>query len=264
MFRFLRLALAAVAIAATLGALTTAFGQTMQRRAYLPALSTPGSRQNALQTGEATYYTTADGSGNCGFSPTPNDLMVAAITYLDYGNPHPDTEPQNGPAAVYCGAYVEVTGPNSSVIVRIVDKCPDVYVPPAYGCAKGHLDLSPQAFAKIAPLAQGRVPISWRVISPDPGRPVSYKIKDGSNQWWTAIQVRYHRNPITKLEYRATNGQWVPMLRMDYNYFVGENMGPGPYTLRVTDTYGNILVDSAIPLVPEGEFAGKAQFPKGP
>lgn len=264
MNRFFRLATLAVAIAATLGAFGTASGQSMQRRAYLPILSTQGSQQNPLQTGEATYYDGADGRGNCGFDPIPGDLMVAAITYLDYGNPKPDTAPQNGPAAVYCGAYAEVTGPNGSVVVRIVDKCPDVYVAPAYGCAKGHLDLSQEAFAKVAPVARGRVPITWRVISPDVGRPLSYKIKDGSNQWWTAIQVRYHRNPLTKLEYRAANGQWITMLRMDYNYFVGQNMGVGPYTLRVTDSYGNVLTDSGIPLVPEGEFAGKGQFPKGP
>lgn len=264
MDRRLRLALTALAVALMLGALATATAQTTQRRAYLPSVTTPGSRLNVLQVGEATYYDTADGTGNCGFDATPDDLMVAAIAYLNYGNPKPDSEPQNGPAAVYCGAYVEVFGPRGSVVVRIVDKCPDVYVPPSRGCADNHLDLSPQAFAKIAPIADGRVPITWRVISPDVGRPVSYKIKDGSNQWWTGIQVRYHRNPITRLEYRAPGGQWVPMLRMDYNYFVATGMGPGPYTLRVTDRYGNVLTDSGIPLVPEGEFAGRGQFPKGP
>jgi expansin len=264
MKRLLRLALSALAVAGALGVLTTASGQSLQHRVYLPALTTVSSTLNLLQTGEATYYTTADGSGNCGFDPTPNDLMVAAITYLDYGNPRPETEPQNGPAAVYCGAYAEVHGPNGTIVVRIVDKCPDVYIPPSLGCAKGHLDLSPEAFAKIAPLSQGRVAITWRVISPELGRPISYKIKKGSNQWWTAIQVRHHRNPITKLEYRAGNGQWVKLLRMDYNYFVGQNMGPGPYTLRVTDSYGNVLNDSGIPLVPEGEYAGQAQFPPGP
>lgn len=264
MSRLLRIAMVALAVAGALGALSTATGQTLQRRAYLPMLATPGSKLNVQQAGQATYYTTADGGGNCMFDPVPGDLMVAAITYLDYGNPNPDTAPQNGPAAVYCGAYAEVTGPSGTVVVRIVDKCPDVDVPPGSGCGKGHLDLSPQAFAKIAPLERGRVPITWRIISPDLGRPVSYKLKDGSNQWWTGIQVRNHRNPITKLEYRAANGQWVAMVRMDYNYFVATSMGPGPYTLRVTDTYGNILVDSGIPLVAEGEFAGKGQFPKGP
>lgn len=255
----------AMVLAVALGA-ATALGQSPQRRIFLPMLVTTGapSSQNPLHSGEATYYDTADGRGNCSFDATPDDLMVAAISYLDYGNPDPNNRPEDGPAAVYCGATVEVYGPNGTIRVRIVDKCPDVYVPPSSGCAKGHLDLSPQAFAKIAPLERGRVKITWRVISPELGRPIAYKIHEDANQWWTAIQVRHHRNPIVKLEYRNSAGEWVPMVRQDWNYFIDSNMGPGPYTLRVTDAYGNVLQDSGIPLVPGGEFAGAGQFPPGP
>lgn len=265
MSRSVRLTLVALAVAGALWA-ATAIGQTQQRRAFLPTVVTTGSGggQTTVHTGEATYYTTADGGGNCSFDPTPNDLMVAAIGYLDYGNPEPEARPQDGPAAIYCGAYVEVTGPNGTIVVRVVDKCPDVYIPPAIGCGKGHLDLSPQAFAKIAPLQLGRVPITWRVVSPDPGRTIAYKIQKDANPYWTAIQVRYHRNPITRLEYRNGAGQWVAMTRLDWNFFVDTNMGPGPYTLRVTDTYGNVLEDSGIPLTPNGEFPGQGQFPPGP
>ena len=39
-------------------------------------------------------------------------------------------------------------------------------------------------------------------------------------------------------------------------------MGPGPYTFRVTDSYGNVLTDSGIALKVAGEVAGSAQFPK--
>ncbi|NTU83003.1 MAG: hypothetical protein HGA45_27155 [Chloroflexales bacterium] len=179
------------------------------------------------------------------FGPSPDDLMVAAISHVDYGT------------ADYCGAYVEVYGPNGTIQVRIVDKCPDA------GCMAGHLDLSPQAFARIAPMEAGRVEISWRVISPDLGRPISYFINRDANQWWTAIQVRHHRNPIVKLEH-LTGGQWVELGRQDWNYFIGANMGLGPYTLRVTDSYGNVLQDSGITLTPGAEISGAAQFPAGP
>ena len=51
----------------------------------------------------------------------------------------------------------------SPVIVRIVDLCPE--------CDASHLDLSREAFARIADLPQGRVDITWRVASPTcPGR----------------------------------------------------------------------------------------------
>ncbi len=131
-------------------------------------------------------------------------------------------------------------------------------------CTRGHLDLSPQAFARIAPLEKGIVPITWRVISPELGRNVAYHVKEGSNRWWTAIQVRYHRNPLVKLEYRNAAGQWLPLVRQDYNYFVGRDMGPGPYTLRVTDAYGNVITDSGIVLGDGVETPGQSQFPPGP
>jgi expansin (peptidoglycan-binding protein) len=264
MKRPLHLSLAALALALALGALGTAVGQSQQRRAFLPMVVTNGGAQTPAFSGEATYYDTADGGGNCMFDPIPGDLMVAAIAYLNYGNPEPETKPGDGPAAVYCGAYAEVTGPNGTIVVRIVDKCPDIYIPPSLGCNTNHLDLSPAAFAKIAPLSRGRVPITWRIISPELGRPIAYKINKDANQWWTAIQVRYHRNPIRKLEYRDGAGQWVSMLRTDYNYFIGANMGPGPYTLRVTDAYGNVLEDTGVTLTPGAEINGRAQFPKGP
>src|SRR5436190_1219322 len=71
--------------------------------------------------GEGTYYD-ADGTGNCSFDASPNDLMVAAMNDADYHT------------AAWCGACVAVTGPAGTVTVRVVDRCP--------GCASGDLDLS--------------------------------------------------------------------------------------------------------------------------
>lgn len=255
-------------LAAAFGA-ATALSQSPEGRAFIPIVITAGQpptqptqpptqptqppTQPELRTGRATYYN-ATGDGNCMFGPTPGNLLVAAISHEDYGSP----DPANGPSAVWCGAYVEVSGELGSVIVRVVDKCPDEL------CTRGHLDLSPEAFARIAPIEKGIVPITWRLVSPELGRNVAYHLKAGSNQWWTAIQVRYHRNPIVKLEYRTGAGAWVTMVRQDYNYFVGTEMGPGPYTLRVTDSYGNVLEDSGIPLIVEQEFDGAGQFPAEP
>jgi expansin len=233
-----------------------AFAQTTYK-IYLPLLIRPSS--NATHTGQATYYTSADGSGNCSFDPIPGDLMVAAISYLDYSNPVP---------AAYCGDYVEVTGPKGKITVRIVDKCPDVPdnpTNPTTGCGYGHLDLSPTAFDMIADHNLGRVPITWQIVSPNLSGPIVYHFKDGSNPWWTAVQIRNHRNPIAKLEYKNSNGQWVNVERLDYNYFVASSgMGAGPYTFRVTDSYGNVLVDSGIVGSATVSYNGAAQFPYGP
>jgi expansin len=199
---------------------------------------------NPIHQGIATYYN-ATGDGACMFGPSPNDLMVAAMNADEYNN------------SAYCGAYLHVIGPKGEVTVRIVDLCPE--------CSTGHLDLSQQAFAKIADLPLGRVSITWQVVSPAINGPIVYQFKQGSNQWWTAVQIRNHRNPIAKFEYLNASSHWISVPRTDYNYFVeGNGMGTGPYSFRVTDSYGHVLTDSGIPFIEDGTVNGANQFPYGP
>jgi len=202
----------------------------------------PPDHYVTLQQGIATYYD-ADGSGACLFGPSPKDLMVAAMNADEYGN------------STACGAYIRVTGPKGAVIVRIADLCPE--------CRAGHLDLSREAFGLIADMAQGRVPITWQVLSPDLAGPIAYHFKNGSNQWWTAVQVRNHRNPVARLEYLTTDGHWQSVPRTAYNYFVQTRpaMGPGPYTFRVTDIFGSVLVDHSVLHRESGTVDGAGQFP---
>jgi len=209
---------------------------------WLPIAMKPNT--NPIHTGIATYYY-ATGDGACMFGASPDDLMVAAMNADEY-----DT-------ASVCGAYVHVMGSKGEVTVRIVDLCPE--------CKAGHLDLSREAFAQIDDLPLGRVNITWQVISPVLAGPIAYHFKDGSNQWWTAVQVRNHRNPVAKLEY-LNGSEWVNVPRTSYNYFVQTNpgMGTGPYTFRVTDWYGNVLTDSGIAFIENGTVNGVGQFPVGP
>lgn len=231
-------------------AAVAAQGQSRNQPIYLPltiGIPAKPTPEQPIHTGEGTYYD-ADGSGNCMFDPSPEDLMVAAMNRADYTG------------AALCGAFVQITGPNGSVTVRIVDQCPE--------CLPGDIDMSPQAFDRIAPRIAGRVPISWRIVSPDIAGPVRYRFKEGSSQWWTAVQIRNHRNPIAKLEYRDASGQFIAMERQDYNYFLrpGDNqgLGVGPYIFRVTDIYGNSFTDANIPLTVGGVVSGANQFPKLP
>jgi expansin len=194
-------------------------------------------------SGEGTYYA-ADGTGNCSFDASPDDLLVAAMNAVDYHT------------AAWCGACLEVNGPMGTVRVRVVDKCPE--------CAHGDLDLGPQAFERIAPLSAGRVPITWHEVACNVSGPISYHFKDGANPYWTAIQIRNHRYPIAKLEARDGTS-WRDVPRVDYNYFVeAAGLGPGPYTLRVTDTRGHVVEDSGIVLGDNVTRAGASQFPRCP
>ncbi|NJK81721.1 MAG: lipoprotein A-like protein [Chloroflexaceae bacterium] len=201
----------------------------------------PTPEPSPVFAGEGTFYD-ATGAGNCSFDPSPNDLMVAALNTIDYDN------------ARLCGAYIEVTGPLASVVVRVVDRCPE--------CAAGDVDLSREAFARIANPIDGRVPITWRIVSPDLTAPVRYHFKDGSNPDWTAVQIRNHRNPVATLEYQTSNGEFRAMPREQYNYFVeSSGLGNGPYTFRITDIYGNTLLDTNIPFAENSEASGSGQFP---
>jgi expansin (peptidoglycan-binding protein) len=210
---------------------------------FLPLIFNP--EVNPIHQGIATYYY-ATGAGACGFDASPGDLMVTAMNAEEYDN------------AAYCGAYLHVVGPKGEVTVRVVDLCPE--------CKAGHLDLSQEAFAAIADLPQGRVNITWQLISPALNGPIAYHFKDGSNPWWMAVQIRNHRNPIAKFEYRNGSGQWVEIPRVSYNYFIQNSPDPGsgPFTFRVTDWYGNTLTDTNIPLLDDDTVNGTGQFPPGP
>ncbi|ORZ12073.1 RlpA-like double-psi beta-barrel-protein domain-containing protein-containing protein, partial [Lobosporangium transversale] len=73
--------------------------------------------------------------------------MIAALNKPDFGS---FTYASQSPA---CGQCLIVRGPKGTVEVQVVDMCP--------GCKSGSLDLSPGAFARIADIDAGRVPISW-------------------------------------------------------------------------------------------------------
>lgn len=206
----------------------------------------PGEVLRALgefQDGLITFYD-ATGAGNCSFQPSPENLDVAAMNIGQYQD------------SAVCGACVEIEGPKGNLRVRIVDSCPDCPT-------KGHLDLSREAFAKLADPIEGRVNVRWRMVTCDVQGPIRYHLKDGSSQWWTAIQVLNHRLPVTKLEYWK-NGAWVNVKRESYNYFVEPaGMGTGPIKVRVTASDGQTLEDTLPGAASDATYDGAAQFKAG-
>ena len=95
----------------------------------------------------------------------------------------------------------------------------------------------------------------------DVAGPIVYHFKEGSNPWWTAVQVRGSRYAIARLEFKK-DGQYVEVNRLEYSYFVADSgMGPGPYSFRVTDVKGQVVEDVGIPFVEAGDAPGAAQLP---
>jgi len=192
-------------------------------------------------SGDGTYYTFADGSGACLFDKT-NDFHIAALNAPDWAG------------SAWCGACADVTGPSGSrVRVRIVDECGD--------CAKGQLDFHPDAFAVLAPKERGRIAITWNFVACDAQGPVSYKFKDGSNPYWTAVQVRNSRFPIAKLETSKDGLTFSEAQRQDYNYFLnGSGFGAGATQVRITASNGATLTDTLPEVQAELVVGGASQF----
>ncbi|UXY26918.1 expansin EXLX1 family cellulose-binding protein [Streptomyces sp. HUAS TT20] len=190
-------------------------------------------------SGLATHYDAGDGNGACLYGPS-RDLMIAAMNHTDYET------------SKACGAYVQVRGAGgASVTVRVTNECPE--------CAPGQLDLSEQAFAKLAALSAGRIPVTWRLLSPATSDTVSIRYKTGSSRHWCGIQVLGHRNPLARLAVGTGSGL-RPLTRTGYNYFLSEDGTGCGGSLRLTDIYGEQLTVSGVAIRPDAVQATRVQF----
>ncbi|MFC8194384.1 expansin EXLX1 family cellulose-binding protein [Streptomyces sp. NPDC057298] len=197
-------------------------------------------RPNVTYQGVATLYDAGTGDGACSYGPS-DDLMIAAMNTTDY---------QTSKA---CGAHVLVRAANgASVTVRITNECPSP-------CAPGQLDLSEQAFAKLAAPSTGRIAITWSLLSPSTSDTISIRYKTGSSPYWCAIQAIGHRNPLARLEVRTGSG-WRQLTRTDYNYFLAADGGGCGGTIRLTDIYGEQLTVNGIALRAEAVQPTRVQF----
>ena len=231
---------ATAARTASASASASASAGSSARSASLAAPPAGRIRPGVSYHGVATAYAVGDGGGSCLFGPSP-DLMIAAMNYTDY---------EGGKA---CGDYVLVRAANGATLtVRIVNECP-------LPCAPGQLDLSQQAFAKLAELSVGRLPITWTLLSPADIGTISIRYKTGSTRWWCGIQVIGHRNPVAELEVRTSSG-WRQLPRTDFNYFISADGSGCGGAIRVVDIYGEQLTINGISLRPDVAQSTPVQF----
>lgn len=196
-----------------------------------------------IHTGEGTYYDRESG-GAANLDYMEDTYYTAAMNNEDY---------MNGLA----GAYIEITDKDGDKInVVITDRLPEG--------KKGDIDLTINTFQQIEPLVTGRMDITWKIVPLPTTEPIQYVFKPTSSQYWAEVQVRNHRYPIKKLEYFDTaKNTYVELPRQEYNYFTAvAGMGTGPFTFRVTDFYGHVLIDTGISMNTTGTpVNGAANFP---
>ncbi|MCI4064593.1 hypothetical protein MRQ36_19225 [Micromonospora sp. R77] len=198
--------------------------------AAAPVLAAP-PLGGTVHRGKATFYDSKGAGGNCSRPAAPANRLYVALGPGEYA------------AGAACGGFLDVTGPKGTVRVLVMDQCPE--------CEPGHLDLSAEAFARIADPVQGVVPVSYRaVVNPLLPGPLTFRMKEGSSQWWFAVLVGDHGNPLRSVEVRQ-GGNWRTAARQDYNYWlIDSGAGPGPYAIRVTDAYGHRVTATGIRMAP--------------
>ncbi len=201
---------------------------------------------NNVHSGEGTFYVPkAGGAANLDDYAASHELYTAAMNNADYMNS-------------LAGAYVEITDKDGDKIkVLIADRLPEG--------AKGDIDLTKTAFLTIEPEVTGRMNITWKIIPLPTDGPIQFLWKPTSTQYWAQVQIRNNRYPIKKLEYLdAGTNTYKELPREEYNYFTAADGlgGSGPYTFRITDFYGHVLIEEGIGIdTTEKPVNGKNNFP---
>jgi hypothetical protein len=208
--------------------LAVGIGQVAGGQACAAVLSGTAAGGAGSQT--ATHYVLT-GLPNCSYQSPPADGLFVALPAAEYAG------------AADCGGYLEVSGPDGSARVKVVDQCP--------GCAAGHIDLSEAAFARLAPLPAGLIDVSYRLLAnPALPGPLSVEVKQGSSQYWLALLADNTGNPLAGVQVQTASG-WLSLARASYNYWVASSgAGQGPFTVRLTDTQGHQVTVSGITLDP--------------
>jgi expansin (peptidoglycan-binding protein) len=223
-------ACASVIVPATAAVTGTA---TLTGTAALTGAAGGSTAAGAQTSGEATHYELASGgTGNCSYPSPPAGQLYVALPPSEYG----------GSAA--CGSYLQVSGPDGSVTVEVVDQCPE--------CQAGHIDLSEQAFAKIAPLSAGLVPVTYRTLADPPlPEPLSILVKTGSSAYWLALLPINNGNPLATVAVSQGSGGWQELSRTTYGYWLASSgAGPGPFSVRLTDSLGHQATMHGITISP--------------
>ncbi|XUL85755.1 expansin EXLX1 family cellulose-binding protein [Streptomyces galilaeus] len=199
-------------------------------------------RPGVTYRGVATFYD-ADGGGGACLYDRGDDVLTGAMNTADYES------------SKACGAYVLVRAASgATVTVRITNECPG-------DCAPGQIDLSAQAFAKLASPSAGRIPITWNLVSPSTSDTISIRYKTGSSRYWCGIQAIGHRNPLARLEV-LSGGTWRQLPRASYNYFLSESGSGCGGSIRLTDIYGERLTVPALAVRPDVVQSTRLQFAK--
>jgi len=167
----------------------------------IPVLTDSGGYGAVTTYGSVTDPQPSAG-GACNYGATQIMNFAAAFANLEPGDGKGMWNKGHA-----CGQCVRVrVGSDTGwrqVVVRIVDKCPDGY------CG---IDLGGAPAQTLMGTQPGRYAGDWTLVGCDSALDVSdgassLFVKDGSNQWWSLIQVRNPPSAVTAIHWRRLTDQ---------------------------------------------------------
>lgn len=112
------------------------------------------------------------------------------------------------------------------------------------GCGSNHLDLFPDAFAKLANPSKGVIPTTWSYVDCPISSPIELHNKEGVSQWWFSMQVVNANKAVKSLEFSTDGGNsWHGTTRQSYNFFeYSSGSGTNVVDVKVTSVSGDIVI----------------------
>lgn len=206
-------------------------GAVSQVAAVVPLAIDPPPIRTSFSPGRITHFGPARAKGACLPSSIPSDKFVVALGPEEFDN------------AAACNTFVDIKSSRGTIRAKVTDLCPE--------CDDGELDLSDEAFAKLADLDEGRVRVAYRAVRNPAVGPLTVQAKDGSNPSWLALRIDNHGNPLRSVEVASSGRRFSTMDLEDFGFWIDDNgAGKGPFSVRVTDVIGHQVVVSGIRLAP--------------
>jgi expansin (peptidoglycan-binding protein) len=207
-----------------------------------PTMCTIGPASNG--SGSFTQYWFSQGTGRdgndyrtaCGYTGHEPSGMgsdtVDNIATANYFAAIPGQSSQNFDSNKYCGACAQVSNGGKSVIVTIVDECPEDSNQPCRNNPNGHLDLSVPAMNQLGFSVGNPSGTTWKFVPCPVKGNVVVRIKPGNND---QVYIENMILPIKSVEMNGGQGSHL---------FYGAWQLPGAVagqTLKLTDISGRVI-----------------------
>jgi expansin (peptidoglycan-binding protein) len=130
------------------------------------------------------------------------------------------------------------------------------------GCGTNHLDLFPNAFAKLATPSTGEINVKWNIVPCGITSLIVLKNKEGTSKYWFSMQVMNSNVAVAKLKVSVDGGKtWKATTRKDYNYFENAaGFGTDTVDVKVTATSGSAIVVKSMGIAPQSTKTGPSNF----